>query len=239
MGNMDGVILSGVPEAPKATHIWEHKTHSKKSFDALEKEGVEKAKIMHYAQMQTYMLCSHIDRALYEAVCKDDDRLYFERVRLDKDVAQHYVDRGHRLSLEERIPAPLSDKPDWYECKMCAAWSFCHQNHTVKEVNCRTCAHSTPKADGTWFCDRWQAVIPNVAQYEGCRSHVLHPDLVAYKLLSDKSTGWNATYLIDGIDVVNGEDGYSSREVLAGGPFGDLTVDRLRKAFNGEVREGV
>ena len=235
-GNMDGVILSGVPEAPKSKHIWENKTHSKKSFDLLAKDGVEKAKPMHFIQMQCYMFCSKIDRALYEATCKDDDRIYTERVRLDKAIAQHYIERGQRLALEERIPAPISDKPDWYECKMCAAWELCHQTHLTKQVNCRTCAHSTPKKDSTWFCDRWQATIPTSAQYDGCRSHVLHPDLVPWRLLSDKSTGWNATYLIDGKDVVNGEDGYSSTEILAGGPFNDAVVDRVRQAFNGEVR---
>ena len=35
-GSLDGVIESGLPEAPKKRHVVEFKTHSKKSFDALE-----------------------------------------------------------------------------------------------------------------------------------------------------------------------------------------------------------
>ena len=43
-GSLDGVIESGVPEAPKSRHVAEFKTHSKKSFDDMVKNGVEKSK---------------------------------------------------------------------------------------------------------------------------------------------------------------------------------------------------
>ena len=86
-GSLDAIIDKGVPEAPKTKHIAEFKTHSKKSFDALSKDGVEKSKPEHFVQMQVYMAGTGIDRALYLAVCKDDDRIYTERVKLDKEAA--------------------------------------------------------------------------------------------------------------------------------------------------------
>ena len=103
-GSADAVIESGVPEAPRRRHVAEFKTHNRASFKALVKDGVRKSKPIHWAQMQVYMLGLEIDRALYVAVCKDDDSLYSERVRLDVDKARGLVERGHRISQSDRLP---------------------------------------------------------------------------------------------------------------------------------------
>lgn len=219
-GSLDGIIHSGVPEAPKKRHIAEFKTHSKKSFDEVSRDGVEKAKPMHWAQMQAYMLGAGIDRALYVAVCKDDDRLYTERVRLNVEAAQQIVARGQRIALSDRMPEPVSADPSWYQCKFCPAHSFCHQTKLTKEVNCRTCAHSTPLSDSTWHCVRWDDVIPVDAQREGCTGHVLHPDLVPWQR-KEGPDEFTAVYVVDGADVANGEPDaniYSSRELIANAP---------------------
>jgi hypothetical protein len=105
-GSVDGVINGGLPTAPNKPHVLEIKTHNKKSFDALEKDGVAKTKPMHFTQMQVYMLGLGIDRALYMAVCKDDDRLYAERVRLDREHATKAVERGHRIATADHMPEP-------------------------------------------------------------------------------------------------------------------------------------
>ena len=221
-GSLDGIIESGVPGAPKARHIFEAKTHSKKSFDDLVKHGVEKSKPVHAAQMQTYMHGTNIDRALYFAVCKDDDRIYTERLRYSRTEAERLIARGHRIALADRMPEPLSGNPSWYECKFCAAHDFCHGSKKTKEVNCRTCAHSTaepstPDSDAHWTCARFDnSVIPIATQYTGCGSHVLHPDLVPWQRL-DGPDAWTAIYVIDGREVANGEGDanvYASRELL-------------------------
>jgi len=211
-GSLDGIITSGVPEAPEKRHILEMKTHSKKSFDDLLKHGVEKSKPMHYAQMQVYMLGIGIDRALYVSICKDDDRIYTERVKLNKDYATKKVERSKRIAMSDTMPPPISTRPDWYQCKLCSAYEFCHKTKTTKEVNCRTCAHSTPLQSDGFRCERWNSEIPTEAQRKGCPSHVVHPDLVPVKLLG--GTGkWTAFYE-GGYEV--GEDGISSREFLEG-----------------------
>ena len=142
-GSCDGIISSGVPEAPNKPHVLECKTHSRKSFDELIKKKVEAAKPQHYIQMQVYMYGLNIDRALYYAICKDSDRIYTERVRLDKELAKKYIDRGHKIALSDYMPEPISADPSWYVCKMCSCYEFCHETHITKEINCRTCAHST------------------------------------------------------------------------------------------------
>src|SRR5690554_139100 len=110
-GSNDGLIESGVPEAPEKPHILEIKTHSKKSFDDLVKNGVEKSKPEHYAQMQVYMGGSGVDRALYFAVCKDDDRIYTERVRFDAEVFERLKKRADYIINSDRLVEPVSADP--------------------------------------------------------------------------------------------------------------------------------
>jgi hypothetical protein len=235
-GSMDGVIVSGVPEAPEKPHLWENKTMGQKAFDDVVKNGVEKSKPEYWIQAQGYLLGTwepkfieengfgKIDRTLFTAVNKNDDSIYTERIRLDKEVARKAIARGQRISTSDRMPAPLSTDPSWYECKMCAMHEFCHVTKTTKETNCRTCAHSTAEHDGTWTCALHpeSGAIPVDFQRVGCRSHVIHPDLVPWEM--KEGIGNSAVYVIpEGAgstgteqpkEVINGEDGIDSRELI-------------------------
>lgn len=238
-GSIDAIIMSGVPEAPRKRHIAEFKTHNLKSFNALERDGLEAAKPEHWVQVHLYMHGSQIDRALYVAVCKDDDRLYIERVRYSRDVALKALERGKRIVAADRLPEPLSTDPSWYQCKMCHAHEFCHQTKLTKHVNCRTCAHSTALENGTWRCERHDADgIPLDFQQLGCDSHVLHPDLVPWKM-KDSPWPWIAVYEIEGRDVANGEGDahvYTSREILANPKaLGNKCIEELRQRFGGRI----
>lgn len=237
-GSMDGIALSGVPEAPKSRHVLEFKTHSKKSFDDLEKNGLEKSKPQHFAQCQVYMLGSKIDRALYVAVCKDDDRYYTERVKLDKDLAQKYIDRGHRIVSEPGLPPPISTDETWYQCRFCNYHEFCFKG-ALPEVNCRTCAHSTPLSDSTWRCERHDADgIPVEYQRTGCDNHAIHPDLVPWEMDQNASSEWDPVYIIDGAKVQNGMDGYSSKEIIANHKMcamDDPNIRLLKEQFDAKI----
>lgn len=234
-GSIDGIITAGVPEALKKAHVLEIKTHSKKSFDAVEKEGVEKAQPKHYAQVQTYMLGTGVDRALYVAVCKDDDRLYTERVELDKARAEKLVERGKRLATQDEIPPPISNDPTWFECKWCSAHDFCHGSKVTREVNCRTCAHSTAEADSTWTCARHdQNVMPTDWMREAHECHSLHFDLVPWAFIRIEEG--DPVFAIDDIEVANGPSGFASTELIAN-PMAcvDPTLVQLRRKFNAKV----
>lgn len=238
-GSLDGTA-TGVPGAPRTEHVLEFKTHSLKSFNDLEKNGVAKSKPMHYTQCQVYMHGTDLKRALYVAVCKDDDRIYTERLEYDADHAEKAIAKGQRLALTDRLPPPISTDPTWFECKMCAAHDFCHGSKTTKEVNCRTCAHSTPTPESTWTCAKWDDVIPTDAQHTGCESHVIHPDLVPWKRLESPSD-WVAVYEIEGTPVSNGEPNegvYSSKELIANPQAcasGDAQLNALREQWNGRI----
>lgn len=218
-GHIDG-IGEGVLGAEKTPHLLEFKTHAKKSFDDLEKNGLKKSKPMHWCQMQFYMHGLGLKRGLYVAVCKDDDRMYADRVEYDKDAAKQLIERAERIVSAERMPDPISTNPSWYQCKFCPAHSFCHKERLTKLVNCRTCAHATAEDDGEWSCARWQSKgIPVDYQRTGCDSHVLHPDLVPWPM-KDSGSPYEAVYEINGVDVRNGEGDahvFTSQELIAGG----------------------
>lgn len=214
-GSADAIIESGVPEAPAKRHVGEFKTSNRDNFRALVRDGVRKAKLEHWVQMQVYMHGLGIDRALYYAVCKDDDSIYAERVRYDADAATRAIERAQRIATADRMPPPISSDPTWYQCRFCPAHDLCHGSRLVREVNCRTCAHSTARADSTWHCARHDAVIPTIEdQSAACRSHVLHPDLVPWQM-ADPVDDWTAVYVdANGVEIINGEQGECSRSLI-------------------------
>jgi len=235
-GSVDGIIHHGVPTAEKTKHLAEFKTHSKKSFNDLSK-GVKASKPMHYVQMQVYMLGLKLKRALYVAVCKDDDRLHTERIYFDEDVAKKAVARGKRIALSDRMPEPCTGAiKAWFLCKFCPAYSFCHGSEPTKQGNCRTCAHATATPGSTWNCERFASEdIPIDFQHEGCDSHTIHPDLVPYQR-KEADSQWEAIYVIDGKDVLNGEAGYSGKEIIANPAMcASGEMEELRSRFSGRI----
>jgi hypothetical protein len=217
-GSVDGIAECGVPFGDGKRYVVEFKTHSKKSFDELEDKGVEKAKPMHYAQMQVYMLGTQIDRALYVAICKDDDRIWTEKISFNAPFANSLVERGKRIALSDRMPEPLSADPSWYQCKFCQAHEFCFKTKITKEVNCRTCAHVTATPDNKFTCARHgDSAVPVEYQRTGCEGHVLHPHLVPWQI-KEGPDAMTAVYVIDGKEVANGEPNettFTSKEILA------------------------
>lgn len=238
-GSVDGIVQH-IPQAPKAKAILEIKTHSDKSFKTVEKEGVKKAHYKHWAQMQLYMLGMQLDRALYFAVNKNDDSIYTEWLHIDKDAAQKLVERGHRITLSDRMPEPISADPSWYACQYCPSHDLCHVSKLTKQVNCRTCAMSTPLSDSTWHCAKWDDIIPTEAQHDGCPSHVLHPDMVPWQR-QDSDSEWQAVYVVKGKSIKNGEraDGvFSSKELISNLDAclsNDNYLMEMRKTWDGEI----
>ena len=237
-GSVDGIIYSGLVEAPKSKHVAEFKTHSDKSFKLLVKEGVEKSKPLHYIQMQTYMLGLEIDRAFYLAINKNTSEIYSERLEINKEVAKKAVERAQRIAMQESKPHPISFDSTWYECSYCPAKEMCHKSAPTKQVNCRTCAHSTPKENSTWHCEKWQDTIPYDAQLTGCPSHVFHPEMVPYEFKPYPKDDWHAIYIINKVPVINGPDGFLSTEIVANPEacaHPDSFVSELRNTMGGRI----
>lgn len=169
-GSIDGLIEEGF-EAPVLLEI---KTHSTKSFDKLQQYGVRESKPVHAAQMSIYCRATGIERCLYYAVCKDDDRIYTEMFHVDMEEAEELIEKGQRLATQDEMPPPLSENPSWYECKWCNYHGFCHGDRKVEKKNCRTCRYSTAMEDGTWYCEYHHGELQENYQVQGCDKWELH-----------------------------------------------------------------
>lgn len=204
-GSMDGAAL-GIPEAPKTWHVLEFKTHNTKSFDKLKKDGVRKAKPQHHAQMQVYMHLTGMTRALYLAVCKDTDELYGERIEHDEAEATKLIARARRIVDAARPPERISADPAWFVCRFCDHRAGCH-GRALADVNCRTCAWSTPVTDGTWVCDRHEKILSIGEQKAACPEHRYIPDLVpGVQVDAGEGGSWISYAMQDGTTWTDGRD---------------------------------
>lgn len=174
-GSCDGLIL-GVPGAPKTWHVLEVKTANASSWKTLERDGVERAQPKHYTQMQVYMRKFKLTRALYVSVCKDDDRIYTERVRIDKVHADAAIRRGEDIIRMPNPPERISEDPAFFRCKFCDHAAHCQRgDYWTIERNCRTCVSSTPIADGKWRCEHHGRELRDM---EPCGAHLVIPSMV-------------------------------------------------------------
>lgn len=188
-GYIDG-IANGVPEAPSTTHIVECKTHNAKSFAQLTKAGVKVAKPEHYSQCQLYMYARGLTRALYLAVCKDDDAIYAERIEFDPKHALAVEARVGRIVAADEAPARF----EGHWCSWCKARSQCLDGAWARS-NCRTCLHWQAVPGGNARCAKHDRYLSTAEQAAGCGDHrylpslvpgeqvdVIDGDLIAYRL---------------------------------------------------------
>ena len=125
-GAGDGVGV-GIPDLDPATAaLLEFKTHGEKSFKELVAKGVRDAKFEHYVQMNVYMRKMGLAVALYGAVNKNTDALYFEIIPLDIAVADQFLERGCKLIALEEPPKRLSESPGFWKCRFCDHKPTCH-----------------------------------------------------------------------------------------------------------------
>lgn len=189
-GSTDGVG-TGIPELPGVWVLLEMKTHNDKSFkklygyDAKAKgnkyvlskgEGVEKSKPQHFAQMQTYMGYQGLTHALYCAVNKNDDMLYFEIVPFNAAVFNRYKLRAANAIQCEDPPERISKTPAWFECGFCEFKDVCHSGATPWR-NCRTCKHSIiDTEDGVWRCGKKKnRELTKQQQEDACQQYTINP----------------------------------------------------------------
>ena len=206
-GSLDGIGI-GFEEAPKTYHVIEIKTSSSKAFVKMKKEGVQISKPLHYAQIQTYLRWSGLDRAFYFMVNKDTDEIYSERVYFEKDFAESLVGKAKRVIFSEVPLEKISDNPDSMFCKWCEHSGTCHYGK-LPLVSCRTCSFVTPNQDGTWQCGRDDSILGEAKQKAGCDGHIFIPQLVPLPAVDSDPEVGTITYG----SIVNGPGGTLSKDL--------------------------
>lgn len=190
-GHFDGMV-KGVPDAPNQWHLLETKTSNTKGFRKLEREGCEKSKPIHYAQMQVYMgLSANVwdawelggdapKAALYMVHCKETDELYLERIYFDESAFFKLGAKAKEIIEATEPPERIAFTEDYYLCQWCDFKGICH-GEEVPRLDCRTCIHSTPVQDGRgWICEMNGGGIGK--HFGGCPHHLYIPPLLENKL---------------------------------------------------------
>ena len=170
-GSLDGMIY-GCPEVPNEWGLLEFKTFNKKTFDKLEKVGVQESKHEHFVQCQQYMAKRGLSYALYGAICKDNDEMHLEILRPDRINAGLYEKRAMEVVTASTAPNRCSASPSYQTCKWCDAYDVCHNGKPVLKT-CRSCAYSTACANGVWYCGPKSKELSATEQFAACELYEL------------------------------------------------------------------
>ena len=254
-GHVDGMI-SGIKQAPKSWHVWEHKSVNETKFNKLKKliEGMGEKNALsewdeiYFAQAQIYMHCAQVDRH-YLTVTTPGGRDYIScRTNYNKKIVEDIITKAKVIIFDNwSIPAKLSEKREFYKCKWCEYSEICHDGK-FPLVNCKTCRYSEPIDGGVRKClYKEETLDNNMLNLDTCQYHIYNPALLDVKLIEHQSdcciletkTGFkfancNLTGFPDGKDDLDGI--YTSHDLRNKIQFThNLTKEtaKIQKNFNG------
>lgn len=209
---LDGIIK--IPELEGAPAYTEFKTHNDKSFKALIKgEGVQNSKYEHYVQMQVCMHKYNLKYGVYFAINKNDDTIHIEIINYDEVTAKGYIQRARGIIYAEDAPPRISNKVSFWKCKFCNKADICHRKK-LPDINCRTCAYSSPMKDGTWSCSKFGCTLTKELAQEGCAKHIYNPHLIpSVELIRIHPEGYLELRLESGKIIEHGEGHIASKDL--------------------------
>ena len=124
-GHIDGII-EGLIESPATPHLFECKSASRKKYDELIKQGsYQKWNEVYYWQVQVYMLGLKLKRAAVFVYCKDDSRLYLERIKLDRSAAIEKLRSVFQAISSPIEPDRACPRVDFYKAKWRPYYKVC------------------------------------------------------------------------------------------------------------------
>ena len=124
IGHIDG-IATGLAESPATPHLFECKCASKKKFDELLKCGSYAVWNEIYGwQIQFYLLGLGLKRAVVFVYCKDDSRLYMERIKADKKATVEKLQQVFE-AITGDVPERMCPREDYYKAKFCDYQETC------------------------------------------------------------------------------------------------------------------
>jgi hypothetical protein len=169
-GSCDGVFTApryGLYE-PTLLECKTSKTGSE--FTGLSTKKMATGKPQHYVQNSSYGRALNIKYCLYIVENKNDSSRYVELVELDFRVAEEHEKRALNIIKAVVPPERVSNKAEFYICKMCSMSAICHGN-AAPVPNCRNCSHAIPADEGQWYCGNYAQTIPKEYWAKGCPQH--------------------------------------------------------------------
>lgn len=174
MGHYGG-SLDGMCKAPARYQLSEDlvllnefKTNGTGSaFDKVDKEGVAKAKPMHYSQMSQYGYKYGLRFGLYMIENKNDSQITFKIVELDWNLGAQLEKKATDIVFSKEPPPRISENPALQSCQWCHFQGICHKGEQP-EKNCRSCRNASPVENAEWFCSAHNSNIPSDFIRKGC-----------------------------------------------------------------------
>ena len=130
-GHADGIIR-GLLQSPKTVHVLEIKcTEKLAAFQRAklkcgDKGALKEWNFKYFVQAQIYMHYFNLDRH-YTIVASAGGRSMDScRTEYEKEVALQYIDRAKALIDAVSEPPRISEKPDFFLCRMCQFHGHCH-----------------------------------------------------------------------------------------------------------------
>lgn len=173
MGHYGG-SLDGMCKAPSRyqlnedlVFLNEFKTNNTgPAFAKLAKEGVQKAKPEHFAQMSQYGYKYGLKYGLYLIENKNDSDIVIKIVELDWNYGAQLEKKAEQIIFSKEPLPRISENPAAFECKYCDFVGICHNGEKV-EKNCRSCRNAVPTIDASWTCSL-HGLIPSEFIKVGC-----------------------------------------------------------------------
>lgn len=149
----------------------EYKTYNTKRFSTVYAHGVKKSDYKYYVQVCLGLKKLDLPWCLFLAENKNDDDIYPEVIMRDDATADRFLTTAHTIITSKARPARFAQSPTHFECKTCDYRGPCHLGEPVAR-NCRSCRNCTAADGGKFFCDKWQAIIPDEnAILAACPNH--------------------------------------------------------------------
>ena len=129
-------------------------------------------KPQHFAQTSVYGYKMGFEYVAYFNICKNNDDLHVEVVKLDYGLAKQMISKAERIITSDKAPLRISDNPTFYKCKSswCNFHDICHKG-ALPEKNCRSCKSAVPIDNAEWHCNLHGQTIPKEAIPKACDSY--------------------------------------------------------------------
>jgi hypothetical protein len=205
VGKIDGKI-TGLLQAPKKLHIWEHKSTAEDKFNKLkkiiadfgEKLALKKWNPTYYAQAMLYCFYEGTDRHYMTVSTPGVRDTTSVRTEADTTYALQLKASAQRIISSNEPPEKLSKDPAFWECRFCAFNKICHEGE-MPDRSCRTCLHSEVMPEGKWHCVRWGKNLTVEEQVAGCVVHKFIPALVPGAVIKADEKG--VTYKLENGEI--------------------------------------